>query len=308
MATTEVIDIAPQGDVLLLCGEEIGNTKMEGATLADKATVDIPMPDDNAADMGLMCDIFHMRHDKVPRSLSVKRIMHSTELCDKYNCAIAMQPAFEAWVDICLQWGLGSGDLAHLLIAASKLNYEVLQAKIEVKLLFKAHKSISMIVKPEGVRLESICAKLDRTRQSLMERLSGTLEDVVDVLVQASEEVEYDCNSDCPVHVTRLKTLLVGLRNAKLWPTNARSSILIEVIELMEHFYVCDPKGLEPCDAHSCFKAYEDEEVDQMQAQDEDVKFGPRRLETLSSKINTAGQELRTKIEEVSPWVAYHES
>ncbi|KAK4956289.1 hypothetical protein LTR10_005811 [Elasticomyces elasticus] len=332
MAATEVIDIAPQGDVLLLCGEKVGNGKVvglrvsshimslaspvfkallapqfkEGAMLAAKATVDIPMPDDNAADMHLMCDIFHMRHDKVPRSLAVNRIICSTELCDKYDCAIAMQPTFEAW-DICLQWSLGLGDLAHLLIAATMLNYEALQARIGVKLLLKADKPISTIVMPEEAKLEEICAELDKTRQSLLEGLSGTLEDVVDVLVEANEEVACDCNFNCPVQVTRLKTVLVGLRSAKLWPTNARSSILLESIERMEEFYVCDPKDLYPCDVNNCIKAYEmEEEGDDMQ--DEEVELGPRRLETLSTKIGTAGQELRAKIEELSPAVAYHES
>ncbi|KAK5680580.1 hypothetical protein LTS10_007513 [Elasticomyces elasticus] len=90
MAATEIIDIAPRGDVTLLCGEQVGDKKIiglrvsshilsygspvfnsllapkfrEGTTLATTSSVEIPLPEDDPSHMIVLCNILHMRHDQ----------------------------------------------------------------------------------------------------------------------------------------------------------------------------------------------------------------------------------------------------
>ncbi|KAK5734977.1 hypothetical protein LTR17_008466 [Elasticomyces elasticus] len=340
MAATEVVEIAPHGDVLLLCSQTAENMKIigaqapgqydgyyhflpssvehgkivglrvsshimsyaspvfkalleprfkEGVTLAAESTVEIPL-DDNLEDMRTICNIFHMRQDKVPQDLSAGEILRCAELCDKYNCAIAMQPFFRAWISLCVRTVARVGDLVNCLIAASLLNYKPLVEIIGVQLILTADTSIDKIVQPHTGKLTAICAELDKHREGILASIPQLFEEVINVLVKANVDGYENCDMDCKVPMMRLKLLLVQLSKSELWPTKTRSPVLAQAIASMTSFYVRDSKDLTSCN-DCCIMIEEVEEE-----MGEEVELGPWNLETISSQINSAGRRLRSEV------------
>ncbi|KAK4898062.1 hypothetical protein LTR27_004448 [Elasticomyces elasticus] len=340
MAATKIIDIAPQGDVLLLCSQTAENMKIigaqasrqhngfyhfpshsveygkivglrvsshimsyaspvfkamleprfrEGLTLAAESTVEIPL-DDNLEDMRMICNIFHMRQDKVPQGLSAGEILRCAELCDKYNCAIAMQPFFRAWIGLCVRRIARVGELVNCLIAASLLNYKPLLEIIGVQLVLMADTSINKIVEPQTEKLTAICAELDKHRGGILASIPELFEEVINVLVKANVDGHEGCDMDCKVPMMRLKLFLVELSKSNLWPTKTRSPVLATTIACMTNFYVRDSKDLTSCN-DCCIM---NEEVEEEMG--EEVELGPWNLETISSQITSAGQTLRSEV------------
>ncbi|PPJ57385.1 hypothetical protein CBER1_01434 [Cercospora berteroae] len=116
-----VVDIDPDGDVVLVCGKANGSERLrvsskvlslaspvfktmlgpnfkEGKKLSELGTLDLPLPDDDGADMMIICNILHMRHSKLDRRLEVKKLEDVSILADKYNCTMALGPIAEHWV------------------------------------------------------------------------------------------------------------------------------------------------------------------------------------------------------------------
>ncbi|KAK3648013.1 hypothetical protein LTR56_007713 [Elasticomyces elasticus] len=182
MAIPRVVEVDPNGDVFLLCGGEgadnetcsfrvssqvlrltssvvqalLGPCFREGNTLATSATVEIPLPEDKPGDMQILCSILHMRHDQAVSVLSAKTILSFAMLCDKYNCARAVQPSVELWVRNNLA-AATVHDLANYLKAVSLLGYQNSARRVGANLIKEAAGSIVSLVAPDNPRLMSLC-------------------------------------------------------------------------------------------------------------------------------------------------------
>ncbi|KAK5718669.1 hypothetical protein LTR15_008402 [Elasticomyces elasticus] len=305
MAADEVIEIAPHGDVLLLCSEEIENAKTiglrvsshvmslaspvfrvllapkfrEGVTLAAATTVDIPLPD-NPDDMLVLCNVFHMRHDKVQPLLSANQLLRCAQLCDKYDCVMAMRPSFEVWVNVLAEVA-SLRELAILLTAMVLLGYQGLVASIGARLILDADGLIDDLVQPEQPKSVSICAELDKARLAYLLEASEIIENAVEFILYPDDGRDNECDWDCPATTRRVTRMIMKLREVELWPTKIRSKVLGEVVKTIEDLQVRDPRDLKFCKGIYCGHE-EEEEI--------------RSLESVSLEISGKAKALRSRV------------
>jgi hypothetical protein len=132
-----VIEIATDGDVILVVGPEkvklrvhslflkaaskpfsamFGPDWKEGYNMLDRdGPVELPLPEDNAGALKLICAIIHHRNNKVPQTLAAGDVLGVAVTADKYNCVNALKFASGNW----LRPGKNeAGDLMRLTAAA----------------------------------------------------------------------------------------------------------------------------------------------------------------------------------------------
>jgi hypothetical protein len=117
---TTKIEVATHGDVILVvgphnkkirvCSSVLNNASKvfsvmfgpdfaEGQNLDSHDPKEVPMPDDNAHALEIICNVIHLRNDVVPRSLSPKDIFEIAIAADKFDCVVALRYASAAWLN-----------------------------------------------------------------------------------------------------------------------------------------------------------------------------------------------------------------
>lgn len=121
----------------------------EGYELASTAAVEIPLPDDNPEMMQVLCKILHHRHDSVPQKLGAPDILALAELCDKYNCAVAVKPSVSDWaIGILEAASAASSDVESnnkrgcLLTAACLLQHGALVHRVAVDMVLNTNSPV----------------------------------------------------------------------------------------------------------------------------------------------------------------------
>jgi hypothetical protein len=74
------------------------NNMKKGIELDDKGHVTIPLPDDNAQAMTVICNIIHHRNSLVPTKIDVNFLHDIAVLADKYFMKEALKPTVTTWV------------------------------------------------------------------------------------------------------------------------------------------------------------------------------------------------------------------
>ncbi|KAK5692474.1 hypothetical protein LTR97_010783 [Elasticomyces elasticus] len=121
---TKLIHIVPDGDVVLICGNKkdptthricvastflssgstvfkamLGENFKEGVALAASfGTAEIPLPDDDAANMIILCRALHVQHDSLPARVQPKELVQLSLIADKYDCVGSLRFASEVWI------------------------------------------------------------------------------------------------------------------------------------------------------------------------------------------------------------------
>lgn len=115
-----VIEIAPDGDLILVVGPEeskfrvrsillmaaskpfsamLGPHWKEGQGMRDQdGPFELPLPDDDAAALKLICSIIHYQNEKVPRTLPAGDVLAVAVVADKYDCVDVLKFASETWL------------------------------------------------------------------------------------------------------------------------------------------------------------------------------------------------------------------
>jgi hypothetical protein len=71
----------------------------EGQDISKTGSLVVPLPDDDASAMTILCDIFHLRSDKIPiKDVTSNTMADIATLVDKYDCAAAIQPWPKLWL------------------------------------------------------------------------------------------------------------------------------------------------------------------------------------------------------------------
>lgn len=127
--STELIEISPDGDVILVCGEQfrdgqVKKLKVNAATLAlgspvmkamfkphfkegtdlrlntGSSPLEISLPEDDPLAMEIICHVLHLRNDAVDTSgeISSEDILRVAMATDKYTCQVAMMFPAEKWL------------------------------------------------------------------------------------------------------------------------------------------------------------------------------------------------------------------
>ncbi|SPJ83766.1 uncharacterized protein FTOL_10282 [Fusarium torulosum] len=115
-----VIEIAPDGDLILMVGPEETKLRIRSILLMAASKVfstmlgpdwkeggdirhhdgpfELPLPEDNAAALQVVCSIIHYQNDKIPRTLPAGDILAVAVVADKYDCVDVVKFASESWL------------------------------------------------------------------------------------------------------------------------------------------------------------------------------------------------------------------
>ncbi|KAL3587799.1 hypothetical protein FPOAC2_13698 [Fusarium poae] len=135
--TNTVVEIDPDGDLLLIVGPEetklrvrsmllmaaskpfsvmFGPNWKEGHDMRDRdGPFELSLPDDNAAALKIICSIIHYRNTEVPRALAAGDVFAVAVAADKYDCVNPLKFASETWLRTS---GDEAGNLMLLTVAA----------------------------------------------------------------------------------------------------------------------------------------------------------------------------------------------
>ncbi|KAK1067842.1 hypothetical protein LTR12_013468 [Friedmanniomyces endolithicus] len=273
MAASEVIEIAPHGDVLLLCGEQVGEGKIvglrvnshimshgssvfktllgskfrEGTALATSSMVEISLPEDHPILMVVLCNIFHMRNDHVLKldAISLKGL---AQLCDKYDCALVASLAVERYILAALP-SAKVDTLANYLDVAVTLHCMDAVNRIAVALVHQATNPITeFIAGPISVTLSLTCAEIDKTIRGARRDMSVHMESLVEEQLKCRRSGFNGCEMNCNVGKSRVFGLLTQLVSLKLWGTTNVGVNLEAMLRTMETIRLHDPDNLIACD------------------------------------------------------------
>lgn len=158
MASQEVINIDPKGDIIVEVSRPDGKTcvLVSSKVLALASPVFermfnssfkeglinhkmpqqrlVPLPEDDAEAFILLCRVLHHRSHEIPRSLTGNCLEKLAIICDKYNCISPIAFAGEVW----LRAGIKSAtaeDLSKLLFAAYILDLPDMFSRISWEIL-----------------------------------------------------------------------------------------------------------------------------------------------------------------------------
>lgn len=134
-----LVEIAPDGDLILIVGPEEAKLLVhsmllravsrvfsvmfrpdwkEGQDLLDRdGPTELPLPEDNAAALKIICCIIHHRNREIPQTLAAGDILAVAVTADKYDCLHALRFASESW----LRPSTGESSNLMLLTAAAYL-------------------------------------------------------------------------------------------------------------------------------------------------------------------------------------------
>ncbi|KAK1712178.1 hypothetical protein BDP67DRAFT_468452 [Colletotrichum lupini] len=115
-----IIEIAPDGDLLLLVGPDetrmrvhcmslmavskpfsvmLGPDWKEGRDRHDQGKAsELLLPEDNVAALKIICSVIHHKNSEVPRTLAVGDVLAVAVAADKYDCGNALRFAAESWL------------------------------------------------------------------------------------------------------------------------------------------------------------------------------------------------------------------
>lgn len=60
---------------------------------------EVPMPEDDAGAMSVICAVIHYRNDIVPEQFTSRGVLEIAVVADKYDCKVALQHAARHWLD-----------------------------------------------------------------------------------------------------------------------------------------------------------------------------------------------------------------
>lgn len=66
--------------------------------MAATSLVDIPLPEDDAAAMAVICNVLHLRHKAVPARLAAEELLWTAMTVDKYACAESIKYTARDWI------------------------------------------------------------------------------------------------------------------------------------------------------------------------------------------------------------------
>lgn len=92
------------------------------AARSQSKMADIQLPDDDAASVGIICNITHLRSRDVPNTLSLESLLETAELADKYDVGEPIKPSTQIWI-VQLQGSADDETRLKLLRAAYQLQH-----------------------------------------------------------------------------------------------------------------------------------------------------------------------------------------
>ncbi|KAK1822421.1 hypothetical protein LTR12_003180 [Friedmanniomyces endolithicus] len=223
----------------------LGPKFMEGTALATSSTVEIPLPEDNPEHMSVLCNIFHMRNDRIVQ-LGLPFLANFVNTCDKYACALAVQPTVEGYMLAALPLA-GVPTLKIYLGIAMTLRYTDAVRRIAVRLAYQATKPIMEYMGPSrGSTIGPVCARIDMSIVVARHCVSDYIDSIIDEQHE-NRGMKGSCDARCNVGMSRVFGLLTQLKGYNLWSSTTKEVNLESILRSMETLRLSDPIDLSPC-------------------------------------------------------------
>lgn len=152
-----MIEIADLGDIVLIVGQDekqkslrvsshmlraasktlsvmFGPIFQEGQNLDVHAPKPIPLPDDDAEAMELVCRVIHLQNDSIPNKLDTDKVLRIAKLVDKYALHRTIYLAADRWLQPPQPPAIM--DLGKLMFAADLMNHDPGFRRITKALLY----------------------------------------------------------------------------------------------------------------------------------------------------------------------------
>ena len=134
---SKAYDIASTGDMILVVGEKQTQLRVHSLCMRTASTVfdamfgphfwegrrsngaspnEIPMPDDDAKAMFIICTVIHHRNDMLPDVLPPMELANVALAANKFNCVLTLKYAMNQW--LYFKEPVTVSNLGNLLIAA----------------------------------------------------------------------------------------------------------------------------------------------------------------------------------------------
>lgn len=204
----------------------------EGIAKATKGSVAIPLPEDDAEAMTIICRALHNINDLVPEQLSSTLLEEIAVLCNKYDCARALMAHGNVWIRSGLDSSPSSLDLDRLLFAASVLDIPAAFAKVAWDfVLARVERIIDLEVGLPALFPDQILRELDHMKDELHQKLINALEIPLKAFLTSRR---------CPASERVALQYLQNLHGSSLWPIGhlfqkaSLSMILTRIQELAE--------------------------------------------------------------------------
>ncbi|KAK5676158.1 hypothetical protein LTS10_011450 [Elasticomyces elasticus] len=271
IAVVDVVDIDPQGDVILVCnagseGEKrlrvssaalgLGSPVFkamlsvrfrEGNELALNSRIDIPLPDDDGEAMNILYNILHHRNKVVlEQTLQTGMFVKVGILSDKYDCTEAIMPTAKCWL-------LPSNRIAtltsrrDLMTAAYYFHNDEAFATYGICLIygFTPDEEQCAIWHPakdnDDHPLRQVFAVLEAERQRILSRATEFIEEQVEFRLRGSDSSN-PCTKDCSFRLQNGALFINRLRDRNLWPRH--NIIESSVMGILERMRSMDDDGI----------------------------------------------------------------
>ncbi|KAM3421011.1 hypothetical protein BST61_g1435 [Cercospora zeina] len=288
----EVHEVAPDGDVKLICGSEenenlihiivssvvlslgspvfkamLGAHFKEGTTLATGAQLELPLPEDSPRAMLAICEVMHMK--SVTRAApSVDQLVKIVMLVDKYDCRGALNYAMREWIRCTEEIAPGDMDRLHLFVIAYLMELRQDFSKFGYHLVGKS--SLSFRFDPPNdipETLQRAIEMLYESRRQAAEEVQRTFERVISVECAEHENLPGRCADDCTHIAERVFSFISRLTKTQMWPlTQFTERPLLDQLIALEDFPSDWAVRIAPCKGQTYCKGI-------MMSVDMDVAF-----------------------------------
>lgn len=156
LSSGAVTDIVSNGDIILVVGQDkkrlhvsshmmraasetfdvlFGPKFSEGQNLHISHPKEIPLPDDDADAISILCRIVHLQNDSIPATLSPEKCLVLARLVDKYALCRTVYLAADRWLkhEVCES----ADSLAQMLLAAELMDHDRGFDRITYSLIFQ---------------------------------------------------------------------------------------------------------------------------------------------------------------------------
>ncbi|KAK0267395.1 hypothetical protein LTR35_016344 [Friedmanniomyces endolithicus] len=261
MAATEVVDIAPHGDVLLQCGKQVGKGKIlglrvsshimshgspvfkallapkfkEGTTLATSSTVQVPLPEDHPEYMEVLCKIFHLRNDLGDRFEYID-LEEFAKLCESELRQVRLRSGQN---DIMFSEYFGAAMTLRCADAAKRTATAFVYQTTSAA-------GIAELVRPGG---STLGAKYAMVHQAVCAAHLG-ISNYIDFFIDEQHNnrgVNGFCDAECTVSTRRVSSLLTQLKEAELWSSTTKGRTLEDLLRSMESLILHEPINMSAC-------------------------------------------------------------
>ncbi|KXT02433.1 hypothetical protein AC578_7818 [Pseudocercospora eumusae] len=278
MTNTDVIDIAPSGDVVLICAPSeksdmphrlrvssailslaspvfkalLGPKFREGNTLASNGYVEVPLPDDAVEPMIVLLKVLHWSPDSMSLVPKIDEMFIIGAVTDKYDCISAISHSAHFWISSATLASVDA-ETAQLITLARIFRQDALFTQLCDKLIMQAVGNIAPPVAAKVVGLEALFLYVERERNRLRAGIMKVIEDRI-----GHEAGPYSCNAskECPYGGSRLNELVSRLNKKELWPAENLQKVSVEVsiqklrafsFEWLQNIKLCSDECHGPC-------------------------------------------------------------